>query len=84
MSSLSPDPGFDYYYKAWRKGEPEAKAVTVKARFVRLRMPVRITGRPRDNFEMQRKLVAPAPSQRRREVERSKGWPPGFLTLASC
>jgi hypothetical protein len=29
MSSLSPDPGFEYYYKACRKGDPEAKAVAV-------------------------------------------------------
>jgi len=29
MPSLSPDPGFEYYYKACRKGDPEARAVAV-------------------------------------------------------
>jgi hypothetical protein len=29
MPSLSPDPGFEYYYKACRKGDPEAKPVAV-------------------------------------------------------
>jgi hypothetical protein len=27
--TLTPDPGFDYYYKACRKGDKEAKAVAV-------------------------------------------------------
>jgi hypothetical protein len=27
--SLSPDPGFDYYYKVCRKGDPEQTAVAV-------------------------------------------------------
>jgi hypothetical protein len=29
MPSLSPDPGFEYYYKACRKGDPETKTVAV-------------------------------------------------------
>jgi hypothetical protein len=29
MPSLSPNPGFEYYFKACRKGDPEAKAVAV-------------------------------------------------------
>jgi hypothetical protein len=29
MPSLSPSPGFDYYFKACRKGDPEAKAVAI-------------------------------------------------------
>jgi len=29
MPSLYPDPGFEYYYKACKKGDSEAKAVTV-------------------------------------------------------
>jgi hypothetical protein len=29
MPSLHLDPGFEYYYKACKKGDPEAKALTV-------------------------------------------------------
>ena len=29
MPLLYPDPGFEYYYKACKKGDSEAKAVTV-------------------------------------------------------
>ena len=29
MPSLSPDPGFEYYYKAIRKGDSEGKAIAV-------------------------------------------------------
>jgi hypothetical protein len=29
MSTFTPSPEFDYYYKACRKGDPEAKAVAV-------------------------------------------------------
>jgi hypothetical protein len=29
MPSLSPDPGFEYYFKACRKGDPESKAIAV-------------------------------------------------------
>jgi hypothetical protein len=29
MPSLSPDPGFDYFFKACRKGDTAAKAVAV-------------------------------------------------------
>jgi hypothetical protein len=51
IGTLCPDPGFDYYFKACRKGDPEAKAVTVNQRAVRVLADAReITGLPRDNF----------------------------------
>ncbi len=53
MPSLSPDPGFDYYYKACRKGDPAAKEVTVGQSAPRaLADASEITGLPRDNFEV--------------------------------
>ena len=53
MPLLSPDPGFEYYYKACRKGDPEAKAVTVNESPVRaIADASEITGLPRDNFEV--------------------------------
>jgi hypothetical protein len=35
MPSLSPDPGFEYYFKACRKGDAKAKAVTANQSAVR-------------------------------------------------
>ena len=46
MSTFTPPPEFDYYYKACRKGDREAKAVAVLA------AASEITGLPRDNFEV--------------------------------
>jgi hypothetical protein len=54
MSSLYPDPGFEYYCKACKKGDPEAKAVTVdQSPVATLAHASEITGLPRDNFEVQ-------------------------------
>jgi hypothetical protein len=53
IPSLSPDPGFEYYFKACRKGGREPKAVTVNQSAVRaLADASEITGLPRDNFEV--------------------------------
>jgi len=53
MPSLHPDPGLDYFFKACRKGDSEAKAVTVNESGVRaLADASEITGLPRDNFEV--------------------------------
>jgi hypothetical protein len=53
MPSLSPDPGFEYYFKACRKGDPEAKAVTVNESAVAAIADASdITGLARDNFEL--------------------------------
>jgi hypothetical protein len=53
MPALSPDPGFEYYYKACQKGDPEAKAVTVNESPVRVLADAsEITGLRRDNFEI--------------------------------
>jgi hypothetical protein len=53
VPSLHPDPGFDYYYKACKKGDPEAKAVTVdQSPVAALANASEITGLPRDNFEV--------------------------------
>jgi hypothetical protein len=53
MPSLHPDPGFDYYYKACKKGDSEAKAVTVdQSPVTALANANAITGLPRDNFEI--------------------------------
>ena len=53
MLSLCPDPGFEYYYKACRKGDREAKAVTVSTSSVRaIAGASEITGLTRDNFEV--------------------------------
>jgi hypothetical protein len=53
MPSLYPDPGIEYYYKACRKGDREAKAVTVnQSPVAALANASDITGLPRDNFEI--------------------------------
>ena len=53
MPSLSPDPGFEYYYKACRKGDREAKAVAISESPVGVIADAsEITGLPRDNFEV--------------------------------
>ena len=53
MPSLHPDPGFDYYYKACKKGDSEAKAVSIDQSPVpALANACEITGLPRDNFEI--------------------------------
>jgi hypothetical protein len=51
--SLSPDPGFNYFFKACRKGDSTTKAVTVADSAVRVLADAsEITGLPRDNFEV--------------------------------
>lgn len=53
MPSLSPDPGFEYYYKACRKGDREKKAVAVSdSPIAVLADASEITDLPRDNFEI--------------------------------
>jgi hypothetical protein len=53
MSTFTPSPEFDYYYKARGKGGPEAKAVAVGYSAVRVLADAsEITGLPRDNFEV--------------------------------
>ena len=53
MPSLHPDPGIEYYYKICRKGDREAKAVTVnQSPVAALAYASEITGLPRDNFEV--------------------------------
>jgi hypothetical protein len=53
MPSLHPDPGFDYYYKTCKKGDPEAKALTVdQSPVAALADASEITGLSRDNFEV--------------------------------
>jgi hypothetical protein len=53
MPSLQPDPGFDYYFKTCKKGDSEAKAVTVdQSPVAALAHASEITGLPRDNFEI--------------------------------
>jgi hypothetical protein len=53
MPSLSPNPGFEYYYKACRKGDREGKAVAVGYSPMRVLADAsEITGLPRDNFEV--------------------------------
>ena len=53
MSTFTPSPEFDYYYKACRKGDREAKAVTVnQSPVAALAAASEITGLPRDNFEV--------------------------------
>jgi len=53
MPSLYPDPGIEYYYKACRRGDPEAKAVAVgySAPGV-IADASEVTGLARDNFEV--------------------------------
>jgi hypothetical protein len=53
MSTFTPFPEFDYYYKACRKGDSEAKAVAVNQSPVAvLAAASDITSLPRDNFEV--------------------------------
>jgi hypothetical protein len=53
MPSLHPDPGIEYYVKACRKGDHEARAVTVNESAVRaIADASEITELPRDNFEV--------------------------------
>jgi hypothetical protein len=53
MPFLSPDPGFEYFFKACRKGDVTAKAVTVGENAVRVLADAsEITGLPRDCFEI--------------------------------
>jgi hypothetical protein len=53
MPSLHEIPGSEYYFKACRKGDPEAKAVTVnESPVAALAYASEITGLPRDNFEI--------------------------------
>ena len=66
MPSLSPDPAFDYYFIACRKGDATAKAITVGESAVRVLADASdITGLPRDVFEMQRELMVRPPSHYR-------------------
>ena len=50
MNTLPPSPEFDYYYKACRKDDPNAKAVAVNESPVAVLAAAR--GLPRDNFEI--------------------------------
>ena len=53
MSTFTPAPEFDYYYKACRKGDREAKAVAVSYSPVGVLADAsEITGLPRDHFEV--------------------------------
>jgi len=53
MSSFTTSPEFDYYYKACRKGDPEAKAVAVSYSSVGVLADAsEVTGLPRDTFEV--------------------------------
>ena len=52
-ASLYPESGIEYYFKTCKKGDPEAKAVTVDPTpVVALAKASEITGLPRDNFEV--------------------------------
>jgi hypothetical protein len=53
MGTLCPDPGFDYHYKACRKGDAAAKAVVVGYSSQRVLADAsETTGLPRDNFDV--------------------------------
>ena len=53
MSTFTPFPEFDYYYKACRKGDSEAKAIAVNQSPVAvLAAASDITGLPRNNFQV--------------------------------
>jgi hypothetical protein len=53
MSAFNPTPGFEYYFKACRKGDSTATPVTVGDSAVRVLADAsEITGLPRDNFEV--------------------------------
>jgi hypothetical protein len=52
-TTLHPNPGFEYYFKACRKGDPEAKAVAIGENPMGVLADAsEITGLPRDNFEV--------------------------------
>ena len=53
MNTFTPSPEFDFYYKACRKGDLEAKAVAVSRSAAGVLADAsEITGLPRDNFEV--------------------------------
>jgi hypothetical protein len=53
MSTFTPSPEFDYYYKAGRKGDRETTAVAVdRSPVAALTAASEITGLPRDHFEV--------------------------------
>jgi hypothetical protein len=53
MSTFTPSHAFDYYYKACRKGDLEAKAVAVSYSAPGVLADAsEITGLPRDHFEV--------------------------------
>ena len=53
MPSLGPDPGFEYFFKACRKGDVTAKAVTGGGSAVRVLADAsEVTGLPRDSFDV--------------------------------
>jgi hypothetical protein len=53
MNTFTPSPEFDYYYKACRKGDREAKAVAVSYSSVGVLADAsEVTGLPRDHFEV--------------------------------
>jgi hypothetical protein len=53
MSTFTPSPEFDCYYKVRRKGDSEAKAVAVNhSPVAAIAAASEITGLPRDNFEV--------------------------------
>jgi hypothetical protein len=53
MHTFTPSPEFDYYFKACRKGDSEAKAVAVNPSPVAaIAAASEITGLPRDHFEV--------------------------------
>jgi hypothetical protein len=53
MSTLTPSYQLDCYFKACRKGDPDAKSVTVnQSPVAALAAASEITGLPRDNFEV--------------------------------
>jgi hypothetical protein len=53
MSTFTPSPDFDYYFKACRKGDSTTKPVTVGESAVRVLADAsEITGLPRDNFDV--------------------------------
>ena len=53
MSTFTSSPEFDCYYKACRKGDPEANAVAVnQSPVAALAAASEITGLTRDNFEV--------------------------------
>ena len=53
IPALHPDPGFEYFFKACRKGDAAAKAITVGESAVRVLADAsEVTGLPTDNFEV--------------------------------